>query len=237
MRCSKIRCNCACGSSGHRGRILGGKLLHWERQSVEHCQCDAREEGWRESRTLGGMRVERPRLVMKLILTAAAQLASIDLSLSSCRGSRGVPGRARRWSGDGGRAVGGEVREESCTTDYAGALFAKQPPQLQLNDITEHCARHIDTTTTMSALPRSIRSRLLAPALRPSATRAIAPSYRAYSTNEPTPHEHKTSSEDAPAVKLTSSSTQIREEGAAEGMRHRPDYNVAIDYRVSYVDI
>jgi len=88
----------------------------------------------------------------------------------------------------------------------------------------------------MAALPRTIASRLLAPALRPSATSVIAPSFRTYATNEPTPHGHKTSSEDAPAVKLTSESTQIREENAAEGMRHQPDYNVAIDYRTSCVD-
>jgi NADH dehydrogenase (ubiquinone) Fe-S protein 4 len=87
----------------------------------------------------------------------------------------------------------------------------------------------------MSALPRSIASRVLAPALRPSAARALAPRYRAYSTNEPIPHEHKTTSEDAPAVKVNSDSTQIREESADEGMRHQPDYNVAIDYRTSYV--
>lgn len=115
------------------------------------------------------------------------------------------------------------------------ALFAKEPPQLHLIDITNTRARHIDSATTMSALPRSIASRVLAPALRPSAARFAVPSYRAYSTNEPTPHAHKTSPEDAPAVKLTSSSTQIREEGAAEGMRNRPDYNAAIDYRVSCV--
>jgi hypothetical protein len=115
------------------------------------------------------------------------------------------------------------------------ALFAKEPPQLHLVDITNIRAHHIDTATTMSALPRSIASRLLVPTLRPTAARVAAPSYRAYSTNEPTPHGHKTSPEDAPAVKLTSSSTQIREESAAEGMRHRPDYNAAVDYRVSCV--
>jgi NADH dehydrogenase (ubiquinone) Fe-S protein 4 len=85
----------------------------------------------------------------------------------------------------------------------------------------------------MSALPRSITSRVLAPALRPSTARALAPRYRAYSTNEPA---HKTTSEDAPAVKLNSDSTQIRKESAAEGMRHQPDYNVAVDYRTSYVN-
>ncbi|KAJ4341305.1 ndufs4 NADH dehydrogenase Fe-S protein subunit [Ascochyta clinopodiicola] len=85
----------------------------------------------------------------------------------------------------------------------------------------------------MSSLPRSIGSRLLAPALRPSVTRSLAPAYRTYATNEDTPHHHKTTPEDAPAVKLTSDSTQIRKESAAEGMRHAPDYNVAVDYRTS----
>lgn len=84
----------------------------------------------------------------------------------------------------------------------------------------------------MSALPKSIASRVLAPALRPSAASTLAPRYRAYSTNEHTP---RTTAEDAPAVKLTSDSTQIRQEGAAEGMRHQPDYNVATDYRTSCV--
>jgi NADH dehydrogenase (ubiquinone) Fe-S protein 4 len=65
----------------------------------------------------------------------------------------------------------------------------------------------------------------------------MAPSFRTYSTNEPTPHGHKVSTEDAPAVKLTSDSTQIREQGAAEGMRHKPDYNVAIDCRTSCVNV
>ncbi|KAF1839521.1 hypothetical protein BDW02DRAFT_585178 [Decorospora gaudefroyi] len=85
----------------------------------------------------------------------------------------------------------------------------------------------------MAARSGTIASTLLASVLRPSATRLSAPAYRTYATNEPKPHERKTSSEDAPAVKLTSESTQIREEGAAEGMRHQPDYNVAVDYRTS----
>ncbi|OAL45218.1 hypothetical protein IQ07DRAFT_548861 [Pyrenochaeta sp. DS3sAY3a] len=76
----------------------------------------------------------------------------------------------------------------------------------------------------MSSLPRSIGARLLAPALRPSvsaASRAMAPRMRPYATD------------DAPAVPLQSDSTQIREQDAAAGMRHQPDYNVAIDYRTS----
>jgi NADH dehydrogenase (ubiquinone) Fe-S protein 4 len=69
---------------------------------------------------------------------------------------------------------------------------------------------------------RSIGPRLLAPALRPSAARALAPSYRAY-----------VSTKDAPAVPVDTESTQIRKENAAQGLRHAPDYNVAIDYRTS----
>ena len=69
---------------------------------------------------------------------------------------------------------------------------------------------------------RSIGPRLLAPALRPSAARTLAPSFRA-----------AVSTKDAPAVPVNTDSTQIREEGAAQGMRHAPDYNVAIDYRTS----
>jgi NADH dehydrogenase (ubiquinone) Fe-S protein 4 len=89
-----------------------------------------------------------------------------------------------------------------------------------------------DTTHTlaMSALPRSIRAKLLAPALRPSSARAVAPYHRTYATNEPAP---QVNTEDAPAVPLKSDSTQIREESAAEGIRHQPDYNVAVDYRTS----
>jgi hypothetical protein len=123
------------------------------------------------------------------------------------------------------------LEEESCTT---------ASPGVGAKTTTSFTRRHHRTTTsiplnhnaTMSALPRSIGSRLLAPALRPSAVRAIAPQYRSYSTPEP---ERKTTSDEAPAVKVKSDSTQIRKEGAAEGMRHQPDYNVAIDYRTSCV--
>jgi len=81
----------------------------------------------------------------------------------------------------------------------------------------------------MSALPRSIGSRLLPATLRPTATRAAAPRYRSYAT-EPTP---KTSQEDAPGVKQAES-TMIRQENPEEGtVRHKPDYNVIIDYRTS----
>jgi NADH dehydrogenase (ubiquinone) Fe-S protein 4 len=83
----------------------------------------------------------------------------------------------------------------------------------------------------MSALPRSIGSRLLPTTLRPSVARVIAPQYRTYASKEA---ESKTDASDAPAVNLTESS-QIRKETAKEGIRHQPDYNVALDYRTSYV--
>lgn len=85
----------------------------------------------------------------------------------------------------------------------------------------------------MSAVQRSIGSRLLSASLRPSTARAIAPKYRTYAnaSNEPEP---KTSPNEAPNAPLEQSSLQDREQGAAEAVRHKPDYNVAIDYRTSY---
>ncbi|KAF1966091.1 hypothetical protein BU23DRAFT_593355 [Bimuria novae-zelandiae CBS 107.79] len=82
----------------------------------------------------------------------------------------------------------------------------------------------------MSAMPRSIGSRLLSATIRPSATRAMVPKYRTYTSKELEP---QTSAGDAPTTPLQSDSVQDRQEGAAEGMRHKPDYNVAIDYRTS----
>ena len=73
---------------------------------------------------------------------------------------------------------------------------------------------------------------------QPLAARAFAPTYRTYATQPPTESKEvapKTSPEDSPAVNLRSESTQIREETAAEGIRHQPDYNVAVDYRTSCV--
>ncbi|KAF2682117.1 hypothetical protein K458DRAFT_370711 [Lentithecium fluviatile CBS 122367] len=85
----------------------------------------------------------------------------------------------------------------------------------------------------MSALPRSIGSRLLPATLRPSTARAVAPKYRTYASEPSKEVESKTTAGDAPAVNLTESS-QIRQESAKEGnVRHQPDYNVAIDYRTS----
>ncbi|KAF9739561.1 NADH:ubiquinone oxidoreductase 21kD subunit [Paraphaeosphaeria minitans] len=85
----------------------------------------------------------------------------------------------------------------------------------------------------MSALPRSIRSRLLPAAIRPSAPRVIAPKYRAFASNDASNEvASKTSSSEAPNAPLTESA-QGRQESAADSMRHKPDYNVAIDYRTS----
>ncbi|KAF2708789.1 NADH-ubiquinone oxidoreductase-like protein 21 kDa subunit [Pleomassaria siparia CBS 279.74] len=81
----------------------------------------------------------------------------------------------------------------------------------------------------MSALPRSIGSRLLPATLRPIAVRAAAPRYRSYATESAT----KTSPSDAPGAQETGS-TLIRQESPEEGVvRHKPDYNVNVDYRTS----
>ena len=56
-------------------------------------------------------------------------LISTNWRVPACPFAPGdVPGRARRWGGDGGRAVGGEVREESCKADYAGAFRQATTP-------------------------------------------------------------------------------------------------------------
>lgn len=106
-----------------------------------------------------------------------------------------------------------------------------------LEDITASSHPSIETPPTMSALPRSIGSRLLPAAIRPSAPRGIAPKYRAFaSTDASSEVAPKTSSKEAPNAPLTESA-QGRQEGAAEAIRHKPDYNVAVDYRTSYVHV
>lgn len=86
----------------------------------------------------------------------------------------------------------------------------------------------------MSALPRSIGSRLFPVVSRPTAARAISPKYRAYgATKEETSVEAtpKTTTEDKPTDKVS----RISEESPAQSIRHKPDYNVAVDYRTSWV--
>lgn len=146
-----------------------------------------------------------------------------------------VLGLARRWGRDGDREVGEVVAIKAASSAAGKFRQGTSGARTSIDITTTVDDPHDNTTAIMSALPRSIGSRLLAPALRPSATRSLAPAYRTYATNEDTPHNHKTSSNDAPAVPLKSDSTQIRKESAAEGMRHAPDYNVAVDYRTSCV--
>jgi hypothetical protein len=161
----------------------------------------------------------------------------------NCTGSAGgfAQGAYLGWQDDGSRWGRGWVRSSSphsCEFLAAGIFRlagASHFPELQHRHHGRRRRPQQHTTATMSAVSRSIGSRFLVPALRPSVTRAFAPAYRTYSTNEDIPHQHKTSSEDAPAVPLKSDSTQIRKENAAEGMRHAPDYNVAVDYRTSCV--
>ncbi|KAF2473937.1 NADH-ubiquinone oxidoreductase-like protein 21 kDa subunit [Lindgomyces ingoldianus] len=81
----------------------------------------------------------------------------------------------------------------------------------------------------MTLLPRSIGSRLIPAAVRPSTARLIAPRYRPYAT-EPRP---KTGPGDAPGA-TAGESSMIQTESPGNAMaKHQPDYNVAVDYRTS----
>ncbi|EON60820.1 hypothetical protein W97_00029 [Coniosporium apollinis CBS 100218] len=84
----------------------------------------------------------------------------------------------------------------------------------------------------MSALQRSIGSRLIASAVRPTIARTLLPVSRAYSkaTDEP---DSKASTEDAPSARGGDSAMITSENAVEAAPRHQPDYNVAIDYRTS----
>jgi hypothetical protein len=105
---------CASNSVGPIGAWVG-RLLHWEKQSTRCRQyaCAALRE-WTWGRTLGGMRVERPRFWTKLILTAGAQLAPIAL-VADCplAGLRTWAGKTMRRDG-----VDGEVAQGAATASF-----------------------------------------------------------------------------------------------------------------------
>jgi hypothetical protein len=116
-----------------------------------------------------------------------------------------------------------------CAPGLAATWTSAQAPTTQAQAQTPH------THPDMSALPRSIGSRLLPAAARPSVARVIAPRYRTFTSGDAsTEVAPKTSSGDAPNAPLTESA-QDSQTGAADAMRHKPDYNVAVDYRTSYV--
>jgi NADH dehydrogenase (ubiquinone) Fe-S protein 4 len=89
----------------------------------------------------------------------------------------------------------------------------------------------------MSALQRSIRSRLLPAVSKAAPAQFQVPlGTRLYSDapfSNRTEQQTKTSAGDAPGP-TAHESEMISTEGASEGTpRHRPDYNVALDYRTS----
>jgi hypothetical protein len=179
------------------------------------------------------MRVERPRIWVKLILSATLRLASIGLPWWYWFERTTYLGWQDATVEMEGRAKVMEVvgREAATATVVRGLARCIGPQRTSCSIIASF--HHIPHN--MSTLPRSVGSRLLPAALRPSAARVMAPKYRTYASapsSEET--ESKSSSSDAPAVNLTESS-QIRQENAKEAVRHKPDYNVAIDYRTSYV--
>ncbi|TKA76651.1 NADH-ubiquinone oxidoreductase 21 kDa subunit, mitochondrial [Cryomyces minteri] len=89
----------------------------------------------------------------------------------------------------------------------------------------------------MPLLPRPATARLLAAAVRPASRRLGPASARTYADEgahdrsvQPDP---KSSTSDAPSAK-PGDSAMIRQQGPAEGApRHKPDYDVAVDYRTS----
>lgn len=93
----------------------------------------------------------------------------------------------------------------------------------------------------MAALPKSIGSRLLSTVVRPAVGRVNALKFRPYASSAGT--TSSTSTEENPRTSPADSpkervgvSLQEREQDPAEGsVRHNPDYNVAVDYRTSWV--
>ena len=166
---------------------------------------------------------------------------SISINCTVSAGGLGVGrvlGRARRWGSCGWRSTVMVVVMAAASFCERDLPLGAVPRRASTTGRHHHRQLRPSTpaaTTAMSALHRSIGSRLLAPALRPATARSFAPAYRTYSTNEDVPHQHKTTPEDAPAVPLKSESTQIRKETASQGTPHAPDYNVAVDYRTSCV--
>lgn len=81
------------------------EVLHWEKQSAQDGQHDAHAKARSGGQTLGGIRVERPRFWMKLILTAGGQLAPTALSMGDAVGEATHLG----WQddGEGGARDGG----------------------------------------------------------------------------------------------------------------------------------
>ena len=102
-------------------------FLHWERRSGGRCQCCWRCGQWVWRRTLGGIRVERARRWMKLILTAGGSI-SINCGRSAGGFSRGA---YFGWQDDGvemGCWVGVvvEIKVQSCcgrNVPLGGASF------------------------------------------------------------------------------------------------------------------
>jgi len=218
----KSRCVCACGLETRRWRgprasayIGRGDLGTWLASgAIDSVSTDLGRDQGRETALL-----DEAHLV-------GCQSISTNCPAEVFFGTGDAPG----WQDDGGDGVDGEVEVE-----LRDSPDGAKPRDLRAPSTVDITVAHICNHATMSILPRTIASRALAPAFRVSSLRAAVPSRRAYATNESEPHQHKVTPEDAPAVKLTTDSTQIREEGASSGMRHQPDYNVAIDYRSSCV--
>jgi len=156
-----------------------------------------------------------------------------------------------RWQdgrvvGDGGLVVrmrvgGGWWAERGCRSCSRNAAdISGKRVRMSLIIVNRQCCTLIGSFTTpdsqtvlssptMSALQRSIGSRILPAVARASGTRSLATTSR-YHTQDPSP---KAGSGDAPGP-MEGESNMIRTESPRESMaKHQPDYNVAVDYRTS----
>jgi hypothetical protein len=109
VRCSAVWAVRAASESQRRAHIGRGNLY----VSVSNWRIATDRRG---RRTLGGIRVERPRFCMKLILTAAGQLASIDLSADSRWAGR------RTWAG---KVMSGDVEVGHAAAALEVASFCR----------------------------------------------------------------------------------------------------------------
>ncbi|KAK5008473.1 hypothetical protein LTR28_003926 [Elasticomyces elasticus] len=93
----------------------------------------------------------------------------------------------------------------------------------------------------MPPIDRAAASRLLAVSTRPIVSRSRVSAVRWSTTGKEDlksadPRPSPSSTEEPPAAK-PGQAAMVRDEGPAEGRpRHQPDYSVAVDYRLSYVD-
>lgn len=187
--------------------------------------------------TFGGIRVERPRLVTWLIVTVHS------VAIFAPWNGPHKPWLNRR-SGVVDQLVSGKRQQRAAMGFGSRQCPARDPHHITSPKIhnmgtpsrrvsIEPARRPGHTTSkaaTMSLLRKPITSRLIAAASNPTRRHLPTTIQRHYAAGEP---ETKTTSDDAPAP-ATNDSQMIKQENAKQSTpRHTPDWNVALDDRVS----